>query len=70
MVQQEGIQAEQQAAAMCCRDQPHINLVFAAELSYVQLLDCSAAVLQCCRRGWGRPLHCLRVCRASPVYSA
>ena len=26
--------------------QPHINLVFAAELSYVQLLDCSAAVLQ------------------------
>ena len=50
--------------------QPHINLVFAAELSYVQLLDCSAAVLQCCRRGWGRPLHCLRVCRASPVYSA
>ena len=43
MVQQEGIQAEQQAAA-----QPHINLVFAAELSYVQLLD-----VPCCTR-----VHC------------
>ena len=43
MVQQQRIQAVQS-----CRDQPHINLVFAAELSYVQLLDSG-----CCTR-----VHC------------
>ena len=52
------VQSIQAELLQCCRDQPHINLVFAAELSYVQLLDSGCAAVECIALS------------TSPVYSA